>query len=889
MKRPIFVLLPLYLGFLFLWRHQRSVPLDPTLVARCSSLHTPAGPLPSSPWRSTGPSDRYVPETPPTLIRNARIWTGVRNGTEIVFGDVLLQNGRITALGYIPPRLLRSVGSQMNVLDAHGMWVTPGLVDLHSHLGVQSAPLLSGASDGNSRNAPILPWLRSVDGLNTHDDSYRLTVAGGVTTAQILPGSANNIGGQSFLVKLRPTSEKSSSSMLLEPPSSLHLNNSDTPPHIHWRHMKHACGENPDRRYSQTRMDAAWNFRSAYANAARVRDAQDEFCARIHSHSSWWRRWFHKKVQVDEKFPEDYQWEALVDVLRGRVKLSIHCYEAVDLDAIVRLSNEFKFPVASFHHAGETYLVPDLLKKTWGGAPTIALFASNFNCSYLMRTRRKKREAYRGSEFAPRVLAEHGIPVVMKSDHPVLNSRYLLYEAQQAHYYGLSPALALASITSTPADAAGVGHRVGRIAEDIVLWNAHPLALGATPVQVYIDGIAQLPSNYTPTRPPYAQKAPHVPDWEKESREAVEWEGVPPLRGRKVYKTVRFVGVQSVWMGDEEGDVRVGASRGLDMDGRSGGGVVVVGQNGELLSRLFCDEEVDLQGGSLAPGFTTFGAPLDSSRFASNPPQTTVPSIIGDGVIRAVDGLMFEGRNMLLAYRGGVTRAITAPLGAGFMLGCALIQGEAAVHVAINLQIGVSVSTQIAALRNALVEADARAWVAVRKGDIPLVVHVDNADIMATLIGLKSEVEKLNGRSIQMTFVGATEAHLIAEEIRDAGISVILTSPRPFPGDWDHRRIVPGPPLSRESTVMSLLAKNVTVAVGVVDESAARNTRFELGWVTKSQAIRMGTRDLEQALGLRGDAARKRDLVAYAGGDVFGFDSKVVGVVSVGRGQVELF
>ncbi|KAG2337251.1 hypothetical protein BDR05DRAFT_895575, partial [Suillus weaverae] len=80
-----------------------------------------------------------------------------------------------------------------------------------------------------------------------------------------------------------------------------------------------------------------------------------------------------------------------------------HCYEAVDLDGI--LTNEFEFPVASFHHAGETYLVPELLKKTWGGTPAIALFASNFP---------KKREAYRGSEFAPRVLAEHGIDVVMK-------------------------------------------------------------------------------------------------------------------------------------------------------------------------------------------------------------------------------------------------------------------------------------------------------------------------------------------------------------------------------------------------------------------------------------------------------------------------------------------
>lgn len=98
-----------------------------------------------------------------------------------------------------------------------------------------------GASDGNSRKNPILPWLRSIDGLNTHDASYELAMSGGVTTAQILPGSANNIGGQAFVIKLRPTAERSATSKVVEPPLSL-THSSNGTDYIRWRHMKHACG-----------------------------------------------------------------------------------------------------------------------------------------------------------------------------------------------------------------------------------------------------------------------------------------------------------------------------------------------------------------------------------------------------------------------------------------------------------------------------------------------------------------------------------------------------------------------------------------------------------------------------------------------------------------------
>ena len=123
-----------------------------------------------------------------------RQWTGRANGTEIFSGDVLIDKGLIKGVGHFGSALLEAYGSELVVLDAKNAWVTPGIVDIHSHLGDASLPELQGATDDNSPHGTIQPWLRSLDGLNTHDDSYALSIAGGLTTALILPGSGNAIG-----------------------------------------------------------------------------------------------------------------------------------------------------------------------------------------------------------------------------------------------------------------------------------------------------------------------------------------------------------------------------------------------------------------------------------------------------------------------------------------------------------------------------------------------------------------------------------------------------------------------------------------------------------------------------------------------------------------------
>ncbi|KAI0367346.1 composite domain of metallo-dependent hydrolase [Pilatotrama ljubarskyi] len=900
-------------------QERRFPPHAAEALGKCLQLQ--AQPGPPRDFASRKQSDRYVPGTKATLITNAAIWTGNGDGREIRTGDILLDHGLIKKVGHIDESILDGY-KQLYRVDARGRWVTPGIVDMHSHLGMDSVPILRGSNDGNSRKGPILPWLRALDGLNTHDEAYKLSASGGVTTALVIPGSANAIGGQGVVIKLRPPTDRSPMGMLLENPYETNVTEHDRTKTFRYRQMKHACGENPDRVYSGTRMDTAWAFREGYEKARQIKRAQDDYCAKA-TKGKW---------AGLGAFPEDLQWEALVDVLQGRVKVHIHCYETVDLDDLVRISNEFKFPIAAFHHAHETYLVPDTLKSAYGKPPAAALFATHA---------RYKRESYRGSEFAPRILAEAGIEVVMKSDHPVLDSRFLLYEAQQAYYYGLPHNMALSAVTTTPANVLGLDHRIGFIQEgydaDVVLWDSHPLALGATPQQVWIDGVPQLSEPHTVEKPAAFQRLPKTPNFDKEAKDALKYEGLPPLEPKaSVSHTIIFANASSVYLRDAAsvfGIQEVMASDGVQE------ALSVVVKEGRLLcvdsptsvcAREALDaaeivEYVNLEGGSVAPGLTTFGSPIGLEEitgevstkdgYVLDPLMVPGPRAAGGegALIHAVDGIQFGTRNALVAYRAGVTTGVVSPNGLGFLSGVstafslaarhklddgAIVQAAGGVHVVIH-RVGVpSVSTQISALRRLLLDPPkgeiGRWFEKVRDGGVPLVVEVESADIMATLISVKSEVERELGTRLKFTFAGAREAHLLAAEIAGADVGVILTPSRPFPHDWESRRILPGPPLSEKSSVRVLLEHGITVGLGVPDADKTLNTRFDAAWaaleangtISKAQAIALVSTNVEKLLGIeRGDA--EGDLVVTYGGGLLDY-TKVVAIVSPRRGVVDL-
>ena len=204
---------------------------------------------------------------------------------------------------------------------------------------------------------------------------------------------------------------------------------------------------------------------------------------------------------------------------------------------------------------------------------------------------------------------------------------------------------------------------------DIIIWDSHPLSLGATPRQVYIDGIAQLHDPHNLTKPSNYQDLPKPPNWDREAEEAVKWDGIPPLTDKKnsvVGKTLKIEGVKSAWHYGTNGDVES-----LFDEDHEGNRRTIFVQDGQILcvdtGNDHCgeyeaqniDKVVDLQGGSLAPGLTTYGSPLGlveiRSESSTNDGDVSdplvdggLPSILGSNtIIRAVDGLQFQGRNAL--------------------------------------------------------------------------------------------------------------------------------------------------------------------------------------------------------------------------------------------------
>ncbi|CUA75385.1 hypothetical protein RSOLAG22IIIB_11709 [Rhizoctonia solani] len=514
----------------------------------------------------------------------------------------------------------------------------------------------------------------------------------------------------------------------------------------------------------------------------------------------------------------------------------------------------------------------------------------------------------------------------MKSDGPpALNARYLFYEAAQAHYYGLPEDEAIASLTTIPAQVAGYSHRLGLIKQgydaDIIIWDSHPLSLGATPQQVYIDGSPQLDEPFVLSKPHWAQTSPRTPSWDKEANQTKEADGLPDLLDSKTPDTIVFTNVASFM---HDGQLE-----------RSEPGLVVASR-GRIVCAGACASyitseatTVDLCGGSIMPGLISSGASIGlveiDQELSTNdgspldPLENDVPVIAGGDqfLARGVDGLSFAGRNALLSYRGGVTTIIEAPFSSnGFIQGVsvafrsgarhklergAVPYREVALHVRLVRGEGEGgISTRIATLRRLLSDPEeGSVYARVARGELPLVVLVENADIMATLLDLKKELEAASNSSLHLVFAGATESHLVADQLAKANVGVILAPLRPIPLFWDQMRYVPGPPLSQHTALQILQRAGVTVGLGASSVSVtqawdAPNIRFNLGWAV---ADSNGTLNNYEALALATTNLKKlyrlpdldTDFVAYRGGDAFGYSSKPIAVLSAERGQNDLF
>lgn len=357
-------------------------------------------------------------------------------------GTILVRDGKIAALGTDV-----TVPEGMATIDGSGQFLMPGIIDVHSHMGVYPWPSASAHGDGNEATDPITARVRAEDSVHVTDPAFSRARAGGVTTVMVLPGSANLMGGEAVVLKLRPVRTLAKMKFAGAP-----------------RGIKMACGENPKRVYRndidgpQTRMGNLASMRAAF------QAAKDHRLARA----------THRDPP-----PADSNLQTLLDVLDGKVRVHVHCYRHDDIEGIFRVMDEFGIQVASIQHALEAYKVRDLIKQHGAG---IATWADWWGF---------KMEAYDGIPHNAALVKSAGVPVAIHSDSANQVQR-LNVQAAKTLRYGMSEADALESITLDPARLLGIDARVGSIAvgkdADLALFSGHPLDMYSLNTATWIDG-----------------------------------------------------------------------------------------------------------------------------------------------------------------------------------------------------------------------------------------------------------------------------------------------------------------------------------------------------------------------------------------------------------------
>jgi imidazolonepropionase-like amidohydrolase len=430
------------------------------LACACASAgaHQPAAPTLApggtaaeslSVQRPQYPSTYRRHPSAPVVIRNATVMTAT--GQEIPHGSVLLKEGRIAAVGASV-----TAPNDAVVVDGSGKYVTPGLIDTHSHLGVYAAPGTFGEDDGNEATNPVTAEVWAEHSFWPQDPQIPLAIAGGITTIEALPGSANLIGGRSAILKLVPARTVQE----MKFPGARYG-------------LKMACGENPKRVYHtrgpSTRMGNMAGYRDAFSQAEAYRRR--------------WDKW-NKDHQGDPP-DRNLRLESLAAVLRGDMYVQNHCYRADEMADMIDLGREFGFKIRAFHHAVEAYKIRDLLAQAGTGA---SVWADWWGF---------KEEAMDGIKENAALLEQAGVRLNIHSDSPSGIQR-LNQEAAKAMYAGIHAGIpitrdqALRWITANPAWLLGLDSIVGTLEPgkmaDVVVWSGDPFSVYSKAVQVYNEG-----------------------------------------------------------------------------------------------------------------------------------------------------------------------------------------------------------------------------------------------------------------------------------------------------------------------------------------------------------------------------------------------------------------
>ncbi|TDK20343.1 amidohydrolase [Luteimonas aestuarii] len=391
------------------------------------------------------PSTYRAIASPPVLITNATVLVG--DGTRMDGADVLLQDGKVVQVG----RNL-SAGADAVRVDGTGKWVTPGIIDVHSHLGVYPSPGTVAHGDGNEMTSPVTAQVWAEHSVWPQDPGFGAALAGGVTTLQILPGSANLVGGRGVTLK----NVAATTVQAMKFPGAPHG-------------LKMACGENPKRVYGQrggpaTRMGNVAGYRAAFI------DAQE----------------YAKKRAGKEPGKRDLKLDTLAGAMAGDVLVHIHCYRADEMAQMIDLSNEFGFEIAAFHHGVEAYKLSDTLAREgicgalwadWWGFKMEAWDGIQENIALVDRPANSCAIVHSDSSEGIQRLNQEAAKVMANAARAGMD---------------IAPERAIRWLTGNAARSLGVHDVTGTLqpgkAADVVLWNGNPFSVYALAEHVWIDG-----------------------------------------------------------------------------------------------------------------------------------------------------------------------------------------------------------------------------------------------------------------------------------------------------------------------------------------------------------------------------------------------------------------
>ncbi|AMX02374.1 amidohydrolase [Microbulbifer thermotolerans] len=396
------------------------------------------------------PSTYSVKQSRPVLIEGATVLTGT--GERLDNTDLLLEDGKIARIGdnlEAPKDAL--------VVKGAGKWVTPGIIDAHSHLGDYPAPEIESTQDGNEMTAPNTAEVWAEHSVWTQDPQFALALAGGVTTLQILPGSANLFGGRGVTLKNVP----GRSVQEMKFPGAPYG-------------LKMACGENPKRVYGSkgsapsTRMGNVAGYRKAWIEAT--------------AYKKKWENYWENGGDMPER---DLQLETLAGVLSGEILVHNHCYRGEEMAIMMDIAEEFDFQISAFHHAVEAYKVADLLAERGVCA---AMWADWWGF---------KHEAFDMTEANIAIVDQAGACAMIHSDSAIgiqhLNEEVAkAMTAGQRAGFDIQPQDAVAWMTLNPAKALGIDDQTGSLEKgkmaDVVVWSGNPFSVYSQAEKVFIDG-----------------------------------------------------------------------------------------------------------------------------------------------------------------------------------------------------------------------------------------------------------------------------------------------------------------------------------------------------------------------------------------------------------------